>query len=132
MDELSLEHLIPPEERYEACDKEDEGRASSLERISHFNVLTAASRFICKEPAIPITYFASLQEPLNNSSVPDFNIGLLGDEHLPSGVVFVFEDVNLLYMRVHDGNVIEVEDDTSRVYAANGELLRTVTGEPVE
>jgi len=35
-------------------------------------------------------------------------------------------------IRGNDGNVIEVEDDTSRVYAANGELLRTVTGEPVE
>ncbi|HUG47808.1 MAG TPA: alpha/beta fold hydrolase [Candidatus Limnocylindria bacterium] len=59
-DEVSLEHLFDFEDRQEALADED---ASSLERIVHFAVYQEAAQFIGKEPAIPVTYFASLQEP---------------------------------------------------------------------
>ena len=58
-DELSLDHLFPPDERYQAYSQADE---ASLERISHFKTLTAAERFIGHEPAIPVTYLASETE----------------------------------------------------------------------
>ena len=59
-DALSLEHLVKPEDRYEASDAEDENE--SLERISHFKVLKASQRYIGNEPAIPLTYFSSIPE----------------------------------------------------------------------
>lgn len=77
-DELSLEHLVPPDDRYAAFDKEDEDPATSLERISHFKALTGASRYIGKEPSIPVTYLASLQEPMNTLGVPAYDKAILG------------------------------------------------------
>ena len=59
-DALSLEHLVKPEDRYEAVDAEDENE--SLERISHFKAFKASQRYIGKEPAIPVTYFSSIPE----------------------------------------------------------------------
>jgi pimeloyl-ACP methyl ester carboxylesterase len=59
-DALSLEHLVKPEDRYEASVAEDENE--SLERISHFKVLEASQRYIGKEPAIPVTYLSSIPE----------------------------------------------------------------------
>ena len=52
-DELALEHLFPPEDRYEAYSEDDE--TNGLERISHFKVITAGQQYIGKEPAIPVT-----------------------------------------------------------------------------
>ena len=59
-DTLSLEHLVKPEDRYEAFVAEDENE--SLERISHFKVFKASQRHIGKEPAIPVTYLSSIPE----------------------------------------------------------------------
>jgi pimeloyl-ACP methyl ester carboxylesterase len=59
-DALSLEHLVTPEDRYEASDAEDENE--SLERISHYKVLKASQPYIGKEPAIPVTYLSSIPE----------------------------------------------------------------------
>ncbi len=58
-DELSLDYLLPPKDRYEAFDKEDE---AALERISHYKVLKLGQRYIGKEPKIPVTYLASTSE----------------------------------------------------------------------
>jgi pimeloyl-ACP methyl ester carboxylesterase len=73
-DEMSLEHLWPPEDRYEAFHEEDE---ASLERISHFSAHEDAVPFIGHEPAIPMTYFASLQEPWNGSEIPEYDAVIL-------------------------------------------------------
>ena len=56
-DELSLEYLFEPEDTYEAYDQVDE--TEGLERISHFECITAGQEFIGKEPKIPVTYLAS-------------------------------------------------------------------------
>ena len=58
-DELSLDYLFPPNDRYKAFDKEDE---TALERISHYKVLRLGQRYIGKEPKIPVTYLASIPE----------------------------------------------------------------------
>ena len=50
-DELTLESLVPPEERFVAYDQEDE--TESLERISHYKVLKAAEPDIGKERQHP-------------------------------------------------------------------------------
>jgi len=59
-DELELEPLFPAEDTFQALSEADE--TESLERISHFKVLTAGQRFIGKEPDIPVTYLASGRE----------------------------------------------------------------------
>jgi len=94
-DELSLDHLFPPEERFEAFNDEDE--TSSLERISHFKVLEAASQYIGKEPAIPVTYLASRQEPYdeNDYGLPEYDGAILDlqaafvDRFTPGNLVWV-------------------------------------------
>lgn len=74
-DEMSLEHLFAPEDRYEAFHEEDQ---ASLERISHFSAHEQAVPFIGHEPAIPVTYFASLQEPWDGfSSIPEYDAVIL-------------------------------------------------------
>jgi pimeloyl-ACP methyl ester carboxylesterase len=75
-DELSLEHLVPPKERQKAFVEEDE--ESSLERISQFKALKAAQRFIGEEPAIPVTYLASIPEGFDDTDFgPEFNEQIL-------------------------------------------------------
>lgn len=59
-DELSLEHLVPAEERYEAYHEEDQ--TETLERISHYAVFEQGQPFIGNEPEIPVTYFSSIPE----------------------------------------------------------------------
>jgi pimeloyl-ACP methyl ester carboxylesterase len=59
-DELSLEHYFPPEDHYKAFDREDADE--SLERISHYAVFRRGQKFIGREPAIPVVYFASIPE----------------------------------------------------------------------
>ena len=59
-DELALEPLFPAEDSFQALSEADE--TESLERISHFKVLTAGQRFIGEEPDIPVTYLASKRE----------------------------------------------------------------------
>lgn len=72
-DELSLEHLIPAGDRYEAFDEED--RSDSLERISHYALFRYAEQFIGSEPEIPVVYFGSQQEPRsqNDLAVPAYD-----------------------------------------------------------
>ncbi len=72
-DELSLEHLFAPADRYEAFDTTDE--AEGLERISHFKCITAGQRFIGKEPRIPVTYLASDTEGYedNDYGIPAYD-----------------------------------------------------------
>jgi pimeloyl-ACP methyl ester carboxylesterase len=60
-DELQLEHLVPPADRYKAFDKEDENE--TLERISHYKTFKAASKYIGDEPDVPVIYFTSGKEP---------------------------------------------------------------------
>lgn len=76
-DELTLEPLFEPEDTYEAFHEEDE--ATSLERISHFAALQQAAQYIGREPAIPVTYFASLKEPLNVNvyGIPEYDEAIL-------------------------------------------------------
>jgi pimeloyl-ACP methyl ester carboxylesterase len=72
-DELALDSLFPPEDRYEAFDKEDE--TGTPERISHFKAQTAAQPFIGKEPDIPLTYLASGPEgyDVNDYGLPEYD-----------------------------------------------------------
>ncbi len=76
-DELSLEHLFPAPDRYEAFDQTDE--AEGLERISHFKCITAGQRFIGKEPRIPVTYLASDIEGYedNDYGIPEYDRRIL-------------------------------------------------------
>jgi pimeloyl-ACP methyl ester carboxylesterase len=60
-DELFYEHLFPQPERYTAFSKDD--ACCTLERISHYRMLRTAFRYIGREPAVPMTYFSSLQDP---------------------------------------------------------------------
>lgn len=69
-DEMGLEDLVPAQDRYEAFHAEDE---DSLERISHFTAHQDAVPFMGHEPAIPMTYLASLQEPWNSSGVAAYD-----------------------------------------------------------
>jgi pimeloyl-ACP methyl ester carboxylesterase len=72
-DELSLDDLFPPDERYEAFDAEDENE--SLERISHFKVIQAAQQYVGHEPAIPVTYLSSIPEgfDVNDYGNPEYD-----------------------------------------------------------
>jgi pimeloyl-ACP methyl ester carboxylesterase len=72
-DELALEHLFKPEDKYKAFSADDE--AHGLERISHFKVITAGQRYIGKEPDIPVTYFRSMQEgyDTNDYGIPEYD-----------------------------------------------------------
>ena len=72
-DELALEPLFQPEDRFEAFDVEDE--TTSLERISHFKAQTAAQPFIGKEPDVPMTYLASIPEgyDVNDYGLPEYD-----------------------------------------------------------
>jgi pimeloyl-ACP methyl ester carboxylesterase len=75
-DELSLEHLFPPKDRYKAFDAEDENE--SLERISHYKVLKASEPYIGKEPDIPATYLSSIPEGFDSSDIPEYDKQILG------------------------------------------------------
>ena len=76
-DELKLEPLVDPKERYAAYDAEDENE--SLERISHYKMLKAAQRYVGKEPAIPVTYLASIPEGFDKDDLGDeYNSKILG------------------------------------------------------
>jgi pimeloyl-ACP methyl ester carboxylesterase len=75
-DELSLDGLFPPTQRFKAFDAEDE---ASLERISHFKVIRAGQRYIGKEPAIPVTYLSSIPEgyDVNDFGIPEYDRRIL-------------------------------------------------------
>lgn len=75
-DEAQLDHLLKPEDRMEAWAAAD---AASLERIVQLDVYEQAARFIGNEPAIPVIYLASLQEPwnINDYGVPEYDEKIL-------------------------------------------------------
>ena len=77
-DELALEHLFKPEDRYMASDAEDENE--SLEPISHFKVFNASEPYIGKEPAIPVTNLSSIPEgfDVNDFNIPEYDRKILG------------------------------------------------------
>jgi pimeloyl-ACP methyl ester carboxylesterase len=76
-DELSLEHLFKPADRYKAFSAEDE--RESLERISHFKVFQASQPFIGQEPSIPVTYLSSIPEgyDANDYGIPEYDRQIL-------------------------------------------------------
>jgi hypothetical protein len=67
-DEFTIEHLLKPADRFKAFDQADE--TDTPERISHYKVQKAASVYIGKEPAIPVTYLASKQDPYTDEDLP--------------------------------------------------------------
>lgn len=75
-DELAVDDLFPPEDRYRAYSESDE---ASLERISHYKVLVAGKEFIGHEPAIPVTYLASDTEGYedNDYGIPEYDHRIL-------------------------------------------------------
>ena len=75
-DELALDIHFPIEERYETLDEEDE--TDTQERISHFRMISTAASFIGREPAIPVIYFASEQEPVNTQGIPEYDEQVIG------------------------------------------------------
>jgi hypothetical protein len=76
-DELSLDPLFPPADTYRAFSAEDEN--DSLERISHYKVLTASQRYIGREPAIPVTYLSSIPEgyDVNDYGIEEYDDSIL-------------------------------------------------------
>lgn len=72
-DELSLDPLFPPEDRYDAFDAEDENEG--LERISHYKAMKAAADRIGEEPAIPVVYLSSIPEgfDVNDYGIPEYD-----------------------------------------------------------
>lgn len=77
-DEMELEHLFPRQDRYKAFCKDD--RENTVERICHWRMLQKATTYVGREPAIPMTYFASLQEPrnINDWGIPEYDAEILG------------------------------------------------------
>jgi pimeloyl-ACP methyl ester carboxylesterase len=67
-DELTIDRLLDPADRFQAFDQQDE--TGTPERISHYKVQQAASAYIGKEPAIPVTYLASKQDPYTEEDLP--------------------------------------------------------------
>jgi pimeloyl-ACP methyl ester carboxylesterase len=94
-DELSLEHLFPPKDRFKTQGAND--ACCTLERINHYKVYKEASRYIGKEPAIPVTYFAARQEPWdeNDYGIPEYDKAILDlqadfvDRFAPGELVWV-------------------------------------------
>jgi pimeloyl-ACP methyl ester carboxylesterase len=77
-DDLKLDPLWPPDQRYKASSKTDEN--ASLERISQYKVFKACQPYIGDEPAIPVTYLESIQQGVNtdSSAPPAYNRKVLG------------------------------------------------------
>lgn len=77
-DEMALEHLFPKQDRYLAFCKDD--RENTLERLCHWRMLQKATTYVGREPAIPLTYLASRQEPrnVNDWGIPEYDAAILG------------------------------------------------------
>jgi pimeloyl-ACP methyl ester carboxylesterase len=80
-DLLSIDDLLPAEFRQEASSEDDLN--NSLERISHFEMLTEAQQYIGNEPQIPLIFLASEQDP-PTSGVPEWD-----EEIVPVATAFV-------------------------------------------
>ena len=80
-DLMSIDPLLPAEFRQEASSEDDLN--NSLERISHFEMLTEAQQYIGQEPQIPLIFFASEQDP-PASGVPEWD-----EQIIPVATAFV-------------------------------------------
>jgi hypothetical protein len=102
-DEMALDGLFPPENRYEAFGAVDE--SEGLERISHFKVQEAAQEHIGNEPDIPVTYLSSIPEgfDVNNYGVPEYDERIL---ELQRGYVERFAPGT--YIRIDSPHFMEV------------------------
>lgn len=102
-DELSLEYLFKPADRYKAFDAEDDNE--SLERISHFKAIKASQPYIGREPAIPVTYLSSIPEGynVNDFGIPEYDRKIL---RIQKAYVERFEPGR--YLRVDAPHFMEV------------------------
>lgn len=77
-DEMELEHLFAKQDRYLGFCKDD--RRNTQERLCHWRMLQKATTYVGREPAISMTYFASLQEPRNVNvwGIPEYDAAILG------------------------------------------------------
>lgn len=69
-DLLVADAMAPPELRFEASHEQDQ---AVFERISHYEVLTRAQELIGSEPEIPMTFFASTLEPMEDQGLPEID-----------------------------------------------------------
>ncbi|MDR7253131.1 pimeloyl-ACP methyl ester carboxylesterase [Nocardioides sp. BE266] len=76
-DELTLDHLLPKRFRQRHFDKED--ACCSVERISQYDLYRSLQPTIGHEPAIPVVYLASKQEPWdqNDYESPEYDARIL-------------------------------------------------------
>jgi pimeloyl-ACP methyl ester carboxylesterase len=104
-DELSLEGLFPPDQRYEALGELDE---VTLERLNRYELLVAANEFVGAEPAIPVIYLAAAQEPWNVLGVPEYDAVILD---LQEGFVERFSPGELRWVDAPHMMVIVAADE---------------------
>ena len=102
-DELALDPLFKPADRYRAFSAKDEN--DSLERISHYKVLRASQPYIGQEPEIPVTYLSSIPEgyDVNDYGIPEYDKKILD---LQKAYVERFSPGR--YVRVHSPHFMEV------------------------
>jgi pimeloyl-ACP methyl ester carboxylesterase len=74
-DELEFERYFPRADRYRSFHRED--ICCTQERISHWKTMKKASRFIGREPSIPVVYLASAQEPWGGQGIPEYDDNIL-------------------------------------------------------
>lgn len=74
-DELQFERYFPRADRYQSYHRED--ICCTAERISHWKAMKKASRFIGREPSIPVVYLASAQEPWGGQGIPEYDDNIL-------------------------------------------------------
>lgn len=116
-DQLSLEQMIPPGDRYKAFSAEDENE--TLERISHYKVFEASQPYIGQEPAIPVTYLSSIPESDATLGIPAYDSKIL---KLQEAYVERFSPAR--YLRVDSPHFMEaaipdkVTEELRRVLAA--------------
>lgn len=75
-DELGLDPLLPEQYTFEYFAEDDR---TTPERIVHFDVITQAQEYLGKEPAIPVVYLASEQEPYDDNpyNSPEYDAVIL-------------------------------------------------------
>ena len=69
-DELPLDGLFKPQDRFKAFHAEDEDEPRADQPL---HGPPGGQPFIGNEPAIPVTYLASLQEPWDSSGIPAYD-----------------------------------------------------------
>lgn len=76
-DELKLDRYV--KRRYRFVHYAEEDACCSLERNAHYDMIRDLQRFVGKEPAVPVIYLASAQEPpdQNDYGSPEFDARVL-------------------------------------------------------